>query len=101
MAGEITTETDTNRIIIAGKQRANACTDFIPDDLHRNWTSIELAKPVWEEDEPQQRHGLSGHTGTAEVLDIDTLHNMEDTRTMVDTYGYWDQSLDIMPAMSR
>ena len=71
----------------------------------RNWTSIELAKPVWE-DEPKLRQGVDdlslseysggrrgqadGH-GSVEAVDMD----------LVDTYGYWDQSLDIMPALSR
>ena len=59
----------------------------------RNWTSIELAKPVWEE--PELRHDNSGDTGhgsgSIQLVDMDR----------VDTYGYWDQSLDIMPAMSR
>ena len=71
----------------------------------RNWTSIELAKPVWE-DEPKLRQGeddlslseysggrrgqSDGH-GSVEAVDMD----------LVDTYGYWDQSLDIMPALSR
>ena len=73
--------------------------------LLRNWTSIELAKPVWE-DEPKLRQGVDdlslseysggrrgqadGH-GSVEAVDMD----------LVDTYGYWDQSLDIMPALSR
>ena len=64
-----------------------------------------MAKPVWE-DEPKLRQGLDELSlgeysgvrrgeaegqGSVEVVDLDT----------VDTYGFWDQSLDIMPALSR
>ena len=73
--------------------------------LFRNWTSIELAKPVWE-DEPKLRQGLDdlslseysgGRRGQAEGQGSVEPVDMD----LVDTYGYWDQSLDIMPALSR
>ena len=73
--------------------------------LFRNWTSIELAKPVWE-DEPKLRQGMDdlslseysgGRRGQAEDQGSVEPVDMD----LVDTYGYWDQSLDIMPALSR
>ena len=73
--------------------------------LFRNWTSIELAKPVWE-DEPKLRQSLDdlslseysgGRRGQAEGQGSVEAVDMD----LVDTYGYWDQSLDIMPALSR
>ena len=59
---------------------------YVGTNLYRNWTSLELAKPVWEEELEAGRGA-----GTVELVDIDT----------VDTYGFWDQSLDLLPAMSR
>ena len=62
-------------------------TLFYPgNNLYRNWTSLELAKPVWGEEAEAGRGA-----GTVELVDMDT----------VDTYGFWDQSLDLLPAMSR
>ena len=37
------------------------------------------------------RRGQADGHGSVEAVDMD----------LVDTYGYWDQSLDIMPALSR
>ena len=63
----------------------------------RNWTSLDLAKPVWEEQSEQDtrlRHGLDDQDGlgSVELVDMDSV---------VDTYGTWDQTLDILPPMSR
>ena len=65
--------------------------------INRNWTSIELAKPDWEEEEEEDlaRRNLEDYNnaGSGSVQQV--------TINEVDTYGFWDQSLDIMPAMSR
>ena len=65
--------------------------------INRNWTSIELAKPDWEEEEEEDlaRRNLEdfNNSGSGSVQQV--------TINEVDTYGFWDQSLDIMPAMSR
>ena len=74
--------------------------------LFRNWTSIELAKPVWE-DEPKLRQGQEDDLSLSEYSggrrgQSDGQGSVEPVNMdLVDTYGYWDQSLDIMPALSR
>jgi len=56
-----------------------------------------LAKPDWEEEEEEDlaRRNLEDYNnaGSGSVQQV--------TINEVDTYGFWDQSLDIMPAMSR
>ena len=60
---------------------------------------------MWE-DEPKLREGeddlsLSEYSG-GRVGQSDGLGSVEPVNMdLVDTYGYWDQSLDIMPALSR
>ena len=60
---------------------------------NRNWTSIELAKPDWEEEELARRDLEEVNVGSGSVQQLNVNE--------VDTYGFWDQSLDILPAMSR
>ena len=55
-----------------------------------------MAKPDWEEEgeEDLARRNLEdNNAGSGSVQQV--------TINEVDTYGFWDQSLDIMPAMSR
>ena len=56
-----------------------------------------MAKPDWEEEEEEDlaRRNLEDYNnaGSGSVQQV--------TINEVDTYGFWDQSLDIMPAMSR
>merc|ERR1711874_308798 len=63
------------------------------NQYNRNWTSIDLAKPVWEEEQEGRGEPDSFSVGSGSVHQLDINE--------VDTYGFWDQSLDIMPAMSR
>ena len=67
----------------------------------RKWTSIELAKPVWDEDTNQQKLGerpMNGYqTGSVEQLDIEKVIGMDGK----ETYGYWNQELNLIPALSR
>ena len=62
---------------------------------YRNWTSLDLAKPVWEDETSDQ----AGHLGSVEPLDSNKWPLPLDTDTY--TYGVWDQSIDIKPASSR
>jgi len=63
----------------------------------RNWTSLDLAKPVWEEDDG--KNGLEILTdfklGQVQELDLEELGGGKET------FGIWDQSLNLLPAMSR
>ena len=65
----------------------------IYDTPSMNWTSIELAKPVWDEDTGRVRKGgwslEQGNTNK-----VNSLHEK-------DTYGHWDRALDILPSISR
>ena len=67
----------------------------------RNWTSIELAKPVWGEEEDRwKKDNWSLHNyqaGSAERLDIDQVARLDNT----ETYGLWDQSLNLTPTLAR
>eukprot|EP00090_Calanus_glacialis_P020804 TRINITY_DN32111_c0_g1_i1.p1 TRINITY_DN32111_c0_g1~~TRINITY_DN32111_c0_g1_i1.p1 ORF type:complete len:195 (+),score=39.69 TRINITY_DN32111_c0_g1_i1:520-1104(+) len=65
----------------------------ISDTPGRNWTSIEVAKPVWDEEPGRVRKG-------GWSLEQRNIHNVDSLGDTV-TYGQWDHTLDIMPAMSR
>ena len=67
----------------------------------RKWTSIELAKPVWDEETGRERQGDGSlqdyQAGSVEQLDIADVNRLEEK----ETYGNWDQSLNLIPALSR
>ena len=52
-----------------------------------------MAKPDWEEEELARRDLEEVNVGSGSVQQLNVNE--------VDTYGFWDQSLDILPAMSR
>jgi hypothetical protein len=67
----------------------------------RNWTSIELAKPAWDEKIGGGRKAnWSLHeyqAGSVDQMDIEKVAGLD----TVDTYGQWDQSLHLRPALYR
>ena len=63
----------------------------------RKWTSIELAKPVWDEDNSKDRVRENYKEGSVEQVDIENVVSMDEK----ETFGNWDQSLNLIPALSR
>merc|ERR1711874_134495 len=61
----------------------------------------ELAKPVWDDEGSKARPGeqtLSDYQqGSVEQLDIEQVAQLDEK----ETFGVWDQSLHLVPALSR
>lgn len=65
-----------------------------------NWTSLDLAKPVWE-DETVRPVDLDREykIGSAQPIQLENLNNWDQGNK--DTYGSWDDQLNLLPALSR
>ena len=63
----------------------------------RKWTSIELAKPVWDEKGGKERQGGDYQPGSVEQLDMEEVARLAEK----ETFGTWDQSLHLVPALAR
>merc|ERR1712062_817944 len=71
-----------------------------PRSPPRNWTSLDLAKPQWEEEEDKDGEiSLKDYKeGQVQQLDMEEVGAPGGGK---ETYGTWDQSLNLLPAMSR